>query len=520
MFNISRRNFLATSAAASVAASLTGGCCSPRFGGEGKIKLAVYGVMGKGFSDWFPMVKSGLAEIVALCDADETKFEDAQKQLDKNKFALDLSKVAKYTDYRKMLADIKSGKIKVEAMTISTSDHMHAACAIPAMKMGIHCYVQKPLVRTLKELSCFNKTAKSTGVVTQMGNQGSAINKFRRAVEILQAGILGDVTEVHVWTNRPVWPQGKAAGEATKGAADPIPATFNWDAWLGTAKMRNFKGKYKEGANVYNPWKICSNVYHPFNWRGFFDFGAGAFGDMACHTMNLPFRGLELTPACAAECVRIEDKDDIAYPMKSIVELTYPARKGAISGREMPEVKLFWYDGNLKPDAKLMPQVIAKDGKVPNTGCIILGSKGILCSTNDYGGDSFIALKGEKMIQNIDVHPACSEAKIARSIPYAGEGAVDGKMDTSSGAAAVSADPHYIEFLNAILEKGPVYKQVNSRCYSDVDYSVPIMESILIGCVAQQVPGKKLNWNHCTQKFDDCAANKLCSPHVREGFEF
>ncbi len=517
MFNISRRNFLATSAAASVAASLTG-CCSPRFGGEGKIKLAVYGVMGKGFSDWFPMVKSGLAEIVALCDADGNKVKDAQNQLNKKKFNLDLSKVPFYTDYRKMLCDIKCGKIQVEAMTISTSDHQHAACAIPAMKMGIHVYVQKPLVRTLKELYCFNKTAKSTGVVTQMGNQGSAINKFRRAVEILQSGILGDVTEVHVWTNRPVWPQGKAAGEATKGAADPIPATFNWDAWLGTAKNRPFKGEYKKDANVYNPWKICNNVYHPFNWRGFLDFGAGAFGDMACHTMNLPFRGLELTPACAAECVKIEDKDDIAFPMKSIVELTYPERVGAISGRKMPQVKLFWYDGNLKPEAKLMPQVIAKDGKVPNTGCIILGSKGMLCSTNDYGGDSFIALKGEKMVQNIDVHPACKN--VARSIPYAGAGAVDGAMDKSDGAAAVKADPHYEEFLYAILEKGPVYKQVNSRCYSDVDFSVPIMESILIGCVAQQVPGKKLKWDHCSQLFDNCEANKLYAPHVREGFEY
>src|SRR5574344_1104936 len=320
MFNVSRRNFLFGSAAVAGFSVIGPGCASILPKSHGKIRLAVVGIWGKGFTDWMPMYKSGLVELVAFCDADRNTLNLVAGALKKEHVALDISKIPFYDDYRKLLGDAK--KLGIEAMTVSTSDHMHAPIAITAMKMGIHCYVQKPLVRTLWELDYFNKTAKANGVVMQMGNQGSALDGFRRGVEVLQSGILGDVTEVHVWTNRPVWPQGRGAAEATKGPADAIPATFNWDTWLGTAQMRNFKGAYPPGKKGYDPWGLCVNVYHPFSWRGFFDFGCGAFGDMACHTMNLPFRGLELGIVSKAECQLIEDKTDIAFPMKSTVCLT------------------------------------------------------------------------------------------------------------------------------------------------------------------------------------------------------
>ena len=317
-FNLNRREFVGGAAALAAA-----GCCcakpSPRYGGTGKIRLAVAGVMGKGFSDWMPMVKSGLAEVVAFFDADANTVKNAAANIanDKKKGKLpadfmDPMKVPFYHDYRKMLDDAK--KLGIQALTVSTSDHMHAPIAIRAMKMGIHVYVQKPLVRTLWEAEYFGKTAKEYGVVTQMGNQGSGGNGFRRNVEILQSGILGDVKEVHVWTNRPVWPQGLNVEKyvTSRTTGDAIPKSLNWDIWLGTAKERPFLDMYPAGTDVYDPWKLGKHVYHPFTWRGFFDFGAGAFGDMACHTMNLPFRGLELGAVQDAKCTMIDSENKIA----------------------------------------------------------------------------------------------------------------------------------------------------------------------------------------------------------------
>ena len=199
----SRRNFLRGMTGAGLFA--IGGCCNCRCG-EQKIKLAAVGVMGKGFTDWTPMLKTGLVQMVAFCDADYTMREKAQLKLAQEGIDFDMYSVPFYTDYRKLLDD--AGVLGIEAMTISAPDHIHAPVAIGAMKQGIHVYVQKPLVRTLWELDYFDKTAKEYGVITQMGNQGSSLDAMRRCTEVIQSGIIGEAKEVHVWTNRPVWPQG------------------------------------------------------------------------------------------------------------------------------------------------------------------------------------------------------------------------------------------------------------------------------------------------------------------------
>ena len=510
----SRRGFLRGLAGAT--AFGIAGCKCP-FGCQ-KIKLAAVGINGKGFTDWLPMVKSGLAELVAWCDADANQLKSVlndKRVKEIPGLAEKLSKIPFYTDYRRLMDN--AGALGIDAMTVSTPDHMHAAIAVNAMKQGIHVYVQKPLVRTLWELDYFKRTAKDNGVITQMGNQGSGTSGLRRGTEILRSGILGDVREVHVWTNRPVWPQGFAMKKASEGAADAIPAGLDWEAWIGIAKMRNYKGKLADDVPTFNPWnpkqRFSANVYHSFNWRGFIDFGCGAFGDMACHTMNLPFRGLELGICTKAECTMIEEKNDVAFPTKSIVRLTFAARESAARpGVKLPEVQLYWYDGNHKPPASLMP-----DGKVPNTGCIVIGSKGTLCSTNDYGGSSTIAMKGETVMQDMLKHPAC--VGIPTSIPRCGEGVSKVEAMGGAGVAAADNDGHYTEFLNAIRGEGPEYDETNSRCYSDVDFSVPIMEGILCGCVAQQVAGP-LNWDSKAQKFDVKAANELYKPFIREGYAF
>ncbi len=432
----------------------------PKFRKPGeKLNIGVIGVGGKGWSDWMPMFENG-ENIVALCDVDRGPVDKALAEIEKK--GGKASQVKCYSDYRKMLDECKN----LDAVTVSTPDHTHAPAAIRAMKLGCHAYVQKPLVRTIWEAQYFEKVAKSCGVVTQMGNQGSSGDGFRRNVEILHSGVLGNVTEVHVWTNRPVWPQGIARPEGS----DPVPAGLDWDSWLGTAPDRPFK----------------AGVYHTFKWRGFFDFGTGAFGDMACHTMNLPFRGLHLGAVETAECIQIDGKNDETYPSKSIVKLVYAARKG------LPAVNLFWYDGNLKPSADKMPQVVASLGEVPKTGCLIIGDKGMMVSTNDYGQEAYVALKGEEKMKATTKHEALL------GIPQAIERCCKGGQ--------------YIEFVNACKGEG--------KAFSDVGVSVPMMEGMLVGCIAQQIPGK-LTWNSGKQMFaGSAAANALVRPHIRKGWEF
>lgn len=424
-----------------------------------KLNIGVIGVGGKGWSDWNPMFENG-ENIVALCDVDRSQLERGVAKIKEKNSA---AEVKCYTDYRKMLDECKN----LDAVTVSTPDHNHAAAAIRAMKMGCHAYVQKPLVRTIWEAWYFEKVAKESGVITQMGNQGSDGDGLRRNVELLHAGILGNVNEVHVWTNRPVWPQGMAR----PSGSDKVPDNLDWDCWLGTAPLRPY----------------VKGVYHNFKWRGFFDFGTGAFGDMACHTMNVPFRGLQLANVIAAETLRIDGKNEETYPNKSVVKLTYAARKG------MPAVELFWYDGNEKPAAEKMPQVIATLGDVPKTGCLIIGDKGMMCSTNDYGQEAYVALKGEEKMKSTTKH--------------------EGLVDLPQTVARCKSN-NYLEFVNAI--KG------TEQTYADIDHSVPMLEAMLVGCIAQQVPGK-LSWDSVKKQFAGAGAvqaNALRKPHIRKGFEF
>ena len=465
MMQLNRRDFVkgGASAAGILAA---GGCVSSRPArvfnkkpGE-KLNIGVIGVGGKGWSDWMPMFEHG-ENIVALCDVDRGPVDRALAEIEKK--GKNPSQVKCYSDFRKMLDECKN----LDAVTVSTPDHMHAPAAVRAMKQGCHVFVQKPLVRTIWEARYFEKVANENRVVTQMGNQGSANNGLRRNAELLQNGILGDVTEVHVWTNRPIWPQGLNRPEGS----DPVPASLDWESWLGTAPFRPYK----------------KDTYHTFKWRGFFDFGTSAFGDMACHTMNLPFRGLNLGRVLSAECIRIEGKANDTYPSKSIVKLIYAARGSK------PAVTLYWYDGELKPSAEIMPKVVTTLGQVPKTGCLIMGSKGMVCSTNDYGADGYIAFNDEEKMKSMSKHEALTEEAIPAKF----------RRNTNG---------QYIEFVEAC--KG------NDVCFSDVDHSVPMLESMLVGCIAQQVPGK-LEWSSRKQQFtNNKAANALVKPYIRPGWEF
>src|SRR5262245_5449791 len=245
-------------------------------GAADKLRVAGIGVGGKGRGD---IEQAGsLMDVVAICDVDETKGHLG--------WAAETWTTAKqFPDYRKLFDDSSLLK-NIDAVTVSTPDHNHAQASILAMRAGKHVYCQKPLTHDVYEAHLMRYEARNNNVCTQMGNQGTAANGLRKAVELVRAGVLGDVTEVHVWTNRPIWPQ--APGITERPKEEPVPGYLDWQAWLGPAPDR----PYAHGpVNARNPKRGC---YHDFSWRGWWDFGTGAVGDMACHTGNMAFMALRL----------------------------------------------------------------------------------------------------------------------------------------------------------------------------------------------------------------------------------
>jgi hypothetical protein len=437
---MTRRRFLYCSALTASAAALAG-CSTPnitRLNAGDKLRIAAVGGGGKGSSD---IECCGGEQIVAIADADKAKASDSLKKFPGAKF---------YYDWREMFD--KEGK-NFDAVTVSTPDHLHAVIASAAIKMGKHVYCQKPLTRTVHEARHLRKLAKEYGVVTQMGNQGSSEAGLRRAVEVVQSGLIGPVRQIHVWSNRPIWPQGigRPAGE------DPIPADFRWDLWLGPAPHRPFK----------------NGVYHPFNWRGWYDFGTGALGDMACHTANMPFRAAKLGYPRLVELLDHSELNLETYPKTSKIRFVFPAREG------LPETEFFWYDGNpkeksvklLRPPEDITTSIRELQEKLPDSGCLLVGEKGQLFSPDDYGARFFIKLKDEKDLTDGKSHEAVKN--IPQTIPrneHPGDG-----------------DPkQHLEWI-AGCKGGPTP-------YSNFDIAAYLTEIILLGCVALRV-GKPLDWD-------------------------
>ena len=219
-------------------------------------------------------------------------------------------KAKKYFDYRKMLEELGD---KIDAVTVSTPDHTHAPASVMAMRMGKHCFCQKPLTWSIEEARLMRTLAAEKKLCTQMGNQGTAENGFREGVELIRSGILGPIKDIYVWTNRPVWPQGMSRPKDTPG----IPNKYRWTEFLGAAPDR-----------PYHP------DYQPFNWRGWLDFGTGALGDMACHTINIAAMALELFDPESVEVVDTSGiVDHETYPVWSIIRTHFGARNGRASAQ-------------------------------------------------------------------------------------------------------------------------------------------------------------------------------------------
>jgi predicted dehydrogenase len=335
--DMTRRRFIGASTVATFGFQVVP---SRVFGANNRLAVAGIGAGGKGRADISGAANAG-CDIVALCDVDEGRGSGMFNAYPKAK---------RFPDFRVML-DKMGGSI--DACTISTPDHTHAAATSMAMKMGKHCYTQKPLTHDVYEARYLTHLAKRTGVTTQMGNQAHAGEPIRRAVELVRAGIIGNVTEAHIWTNRPIWPQGMTERPVN---AD-VPNGLDWDLWLGPASHR----PYGKG-------------YVPFSWRGWWDFGTGALGDMACHIMDMAWWSLELGSPTSVRARHGGNTGESA-PNWAVIDYQFGYRGSR------PPVKLVWYDGQ-KNGVQNAPSLETTGGvnmvaKGKNGfGSVLIGDKG------------------------------------------------------------------------------------------------------------------------------------------------
>jgi predicted dehydrogenase len=412
-----------------------------------KLNVAAIGVGGMGKNN----IKNCEGEnIVALCDVDQEyagpvfeKYPDAKK----------------YVDYREMLEKQKD----IDAVIIATPDHTHATIALAAIKAGKHVYVQKPITHSVYEARILTEAAREHKVASQMGNQGHSGDGARLICEWIWSGAIGSIREIHAWTNRPVWPQGIEVERPQD--TPPVPATLDWDRWIGPAPMR-----------PYNP------IYLPNKWRAWWDFGTGSLGDLGCHILDPAFWALKLKyPVSVEGCIstywegfwkQTEPKNE-TYPRSTIVRYKFPEREG------LPELKLTWYDGGLTPPR---PEEL-EDGRQmgdEDGGLLFMGDKGVLmCGC--YG-------RGPRLIPETKMKEFKHPEPTIERIPGGSEG-------------------HERNWLQACKGGAPA-------C-SNFDYSGPLSEMVLMGNLAVRFPNQKLLWDGEKMEVTN---NKDANGYVRRNY--
>jgi predicted dehydrogenase len=462
---ISRRRILQTGAA-SLGYLFTGPAGSVRkvYGAAERIRVAGIGIGGKGQSD---IEQAGrVMEVVALCDIDEKRLDDRAKTFPTAK---------KFIDYRKLFDTMAK---EIDAVTVSTADHSHAPASILAMKAGKHVYCQKPLTHTVFEARKMREVAAKAGVVTQMGNQGSALNGLRRAVELIHAGVLGTVAEAHVWTNRPAhyWKQAPDITSRPKEA--PLPSYVHWDEWLGAAPVRPY-------ASAFPP----RPAYHPHDWRGYWDFGTGALGDMACHTSNMAFRALKLGAPIAVQAEAGEINPE-TYPAWAHIQYMFAARA------DMGPCVLHWYEGSrdgkrVLPPQDLLAKLLKPGEKLADSGSILVGDKGVLFSPNDYGAQ--FRLTPEKDFAGLNTTKP-------EKTPEGTDGDEDAFMKREWAAAIKAGNPKLAS--------------------SNFAYAGQLTETMLLGNIAVRFAGQRLEWDAAKLRFANSEpATRLVSKEYRKGWD-
>jgi predicted dehydrogenase len=471
-----------------------------------KLNIASIGAGGKARSDIAGCAQT--ENIVALCDVDERSAATTYEKY---------PNVPKFKDYRLMLDKQRNN---IDAVIVTIPDHMHAVAAIQAMSLGKHVYVQKPLAHTVWECRQLLNAARKYGVATQMGNQGYSNEGTRQCAEMLWSGVIGDVTEVHAWTNRPVWPQGALP---TPQPA-PVPSTFDWDLWLGIAKDRPY-----------------SDQYAPFTWRGFYDFGSGSLGDMACHILGAPNMALRLTAPTTVECISQEGRNDIFFPSKSVLRFDFPARGS------MPPVKVFWYDA-MREDQPNFPNAPKAQilGDVPKNR-VGSAQSGVKPTERQIIGEVFTEQfftpkevppkrQPEHAKQEASMTPHEREvAKWMKLISKGTNGSLfvgsTGMMTTGTYGENTRLVPvdkmHDYDFPPEFLPRSPGhYRDWIRACKggtpacSNFSVSAPFTEWIALGAIATKL-NTKLEWDAEQMKITNNAeANELLKPVVRNGRDF
>ena len=414
-----------------------------------RLRFACIGVGGKGSGDTDQV--GGLGDVVALCDIDSKRLGAKAAKFPGAKT---------YDDFRKLLEEMAP---KVDAVVVSTPDHTHAPAALMAMRLGKPVYCQKPLAHSPYEARLMRETAAERKVATQMGNQGTANPGFRSGIELIRSGVVGSIREVHVWTNRPFKYWKQAPDIVARPPEMPVPPHVAWDLFLGPAPER-----------PYNP------VYHPHDWRGWWDFGTGSLGDMACHTTNLPFMALKLglPTRVSAESGEINAE---TYPAWATITYEFPARG------DLPPVKLTWYEG-ARDGKRHLPSPDLFQGKVPtDSGSLLVGEKGSIFSPSDNGAEQVllgVSESGDKPKEPTEAKPRNND-------------------DAN----------HKAEWVRAIREGNP------SIAVSNFAYSGVLTEAMLLGNVAVRL-GKAIDYNAGTGLVANASeAVRLVRPEYRKGWE-
>lgn len=419
---ISRRSFIKS------ATALTGGLFAPNLllGKESSdvLNVASIGCGGKGWSD-ITEISAG-NRIAFLCDVDSSR---ARKAI------LKFPEARVFSDYREMFAEVAD---KIDVVTVSTPDHMHFPIAVEAIRHGKPVMVQKPLSNNLWETRALANYAKEKGVLTVMGNQGATMQGTRLLREWIEAGLIGEVKEVHYWTNRPIWPQ----GPGVPLPAIPVPDTLNWDVWQGTCATNR----------PYSP------AIHPFKWRGFWDYGCGALGDIGCHCINSAFWALDLKGDFVVEASKVSEFDQTFAPQRSTLVYEFPAK-----GRRAA-VKVIWQDGVADPNTDkdfVRPPGLPADLKLnPEFGQVFIGTEGIIFFNDAYCGTAPVVFP-ETLLQK------------ARTIPQV--------------YPRVKGGPTQ-ELCRAVRGEGA--KPVSNF----EDHAGPLTEMVLAGNLAVRL-GKKIEWD-------------------------
>lgn len=446
---VPRRSFLKTAGAGAMGISIVpshvlGGTLG-HIAPSDKLNIAGIGIGGKGHVNLRAMETEN---IVALCDVDWKYANGCFENYPKAK---------RYWDWRRMFDEMGDD---IDAVMIATSDHTHAAIAATAIKAGKHVYCQKPLTHSVYESRLLTRLASEYQVATQMGNQGNSAPEARTVEEWIWSGEIGEVKEVHAWTNRPIWPQGLQRPIEIQSP----PESMNWDLFIGPAAMRPYH-------EIYTPW----------NWRGWWDFGTGALGDMACHILNPVFSSLQL-----GNPIKVQGSSTLvnteSAPQAEVVEYTFPERSNLHEGVKvkMPEVKVFWHDGGMMPSRPLEladGEPIMEDGM---GGCIFVGSK-------------------DKLICNLGgIHPrllSTREPKVPETL----------RRVSNYPTGGIQDGPHEQDWIRACKEN----PDSRIQAMSNFDQAGPFNEMVVMGVLAVRLQSldRELRWDGVNMKFTNISAN-------------